>query len=828
MTFQARGHRWCLHLFIALAASCWLAPSLGSNLCADDFFRLTQFSRGDNNGDSRYNIGDPLFTLNFLFVPDSDRPTCLEALDANDDDSLDISDPVYELTNLFGTGDPPPAPGPGECGVDLSVGYMGCDQYDFCPDDTALIVHALNRVTYGPTEDLLTKIQTRDDLVEYITSQLDDAPDNYDQRMEPELDTQIEALNLGFVEAFSTPGRQTERLKSTLVLNAALSRWQLLHVVTQFFNNHFHSDLTAVRDQFFRRGGRGGQSNRGDAAVFAVVDTDLSGGIDEVEWEAYRALHSPLRPWTSFSRRIRDDNVSPGIITADEFDNVVIAYWKYGRGTDQRGIAAEQELREYTVYRRLAFGAFKGMLEACAKSVAMTIYLNNFENIASEPNENYAREYFELQSQGADRVYTQIDIQEAARVFTGWSVGWVQQSAIADDDYNHMNNPSATVFPINRRVSNQRPFNYPDTAFWDDSTYTWAFVLNPNNHDFGTKVLFDPLYGGVDSFGNPLSGAALTITPSGNAVTDAMQEFDLLLDRTVAFRDVAKFISTKLIQLLVTDDLSDLPKTLPLSPVMQALFDAVDTDGSGSIDFDEWEMPIPLVLPNGRPIAVFNELDVSGDGLITELEYQEPDLLGAAIDTWQAEDGNIREVLRTILMSDEFLSLDFAQSKVKTPFESVVSAMRALDSAPDLLSTSGFLGDQQLGGVLATAVELVGAGMELWDFSDPTGESEFGFDWMHTVGLLERLKYLNRATNPQDLNTDFRFFYDPFIRQTDWGLTDAELSVDFFSLLFLGGDLLSEQRTLAIDAYDNPTAGSLTEVTSAIAFLLSLPQFQKQ
>ena len=39
--------------------------------------------------------------------------------------------------------------------------------------------------------------------------------------------------------------------------------------------------------------------------------------------------------------------------------------------------------------------------------------------------------------------------------------------------------------------------------------------------------------------------------------------------------------------------------------------------------------------------------------------------------------------------------------------------------------------------------------MELFEFADPTGESELAFDWMHTTGLLERLKYLNRAANPE-------------------------------------------------------------------------------
>ena len=87
----------------------------------------------------------------------------MEALDINDDDDLNIADGVYELIWLFGAGRPPPAPSPGECGVDRRDTHMGCDEYDFCPDDTALVVHALNRITFGPTEQLLSDIQTRDE-----------------------------------------------------------------------------------------------------------------------------------------------------------------------------------------------------------------------------------------------------------------------------------------------------------------------------------------------------------------------------------------------------------------------------------------------------------------------------------------------------------------------------------------------------------------------------------------------------------------------------------------------------------------------------------------
>ncbi|HVM60964.1 MAG TPA: DUF1800 domain-containing protein [Verrucomicrobiae bacterium] len=114
------------------------------------------------------------------------------------------------------------------------------------------------------------------------------------------------------------------------------------------------------------------------------------------------------------------------------------------------------------VIRAHVFGRFRDLLEASAKSPAMLHYLDNFQNAAarvlspneirrrqqqlaqsgaavpaqpaqaagtpSQPqtvggiNENYAREIMELHTLGVDGGYTQKDVQEVARCFTGWTV----------------------------------------------------------------------------------------------------------------------------------------------------------------------------------------------------------------------------------------------------------------------------------------------------------------------------------------------------------------------------------------------------------------------
>jgi len=52
----------------------------------------------------------------------------------------------------------------------------------------------------------------------------------------------------------------------------------------------------------------------------------------------------------------------------------------------------------------------------------MNVYLDNIYNVVGAPNENYAREIFELHTFGANNGYTQEDIVQAARCFTGWSI----------------------------------------------------------------------------------------------------------------------------------------------------------------------------------------------------------------------------------------------------------------------------------------------------------------------------------------------------------------------------------------------------------------------
>ncbi len=70
--------------------------------------------------------------------------------------------------------------------------------------------------------------------------------------------------------------------------------------------------------------------------------------------------------------------------------------------------------------RRLALGNFRELLLEVSRHPAMLQYLNNRQNRKRHPNENFARELMELFTLGRGH-YTETDVKEAARAFTGWN-----------------------------------------------------------------------------------------------------------------------------------------------------------------------------------------------------------------------------------------------------------------------------------------------------------------------------------------------------------------------------------------------------------------------
>ena len=77
-------------------------------------------------------------------------------------------------------------------------------------------------------------------------------------------------------------------------------------------------------------------------------------------------------------------------------------------------------LRQNEMFRAQAAGTLRGLLVGILKDPGMLVYLDNGENIKQHPNENFGRELLELFSMGVGN-YTERDVREAARAFTGWT-----------------------------------------------------------------------------------------------------------------------------------------------------------------------------------------------------------------------------------------------------------------------------------------------------------------------------------------------------------------------------------------------------------------------
>lgn len=75
----------------------------------------------------------------------------------------------------------------------------------------------------------------------------------------------------------------------------------------------------------------------------------------------------------------------------------------------------------HTLLQKYALGNFKDFVKEMGKCSAMLVFLDGIQNTRFQPNENYARELYELFTLGVDNGYTQQDIVNTARALSGWN-----------------------------------------------------------------------------------------------------------------------------------------------------------------------------------------------------------------------------------------------------------------------------------------------------------------------------------------------------------------------------------------------------------------------
>ena len=122
------------------------------------------------------------------------------------------------------------------------------------------------------------------------------------------------------------------------------------------------------------------------------------------------------------------------------------------------------------LFRSHALGKFDDLLQAVAKDPAMLVYLDTIDSTKEHPNENFARELMELFSMGVGN-YSEDDIRESARAFTGWRI--TNEAPPAARPMT-----GATITEEEKRKLLQ------DAA----RAYEPKFVVQPRLHDSGSKT----------------------------------------------------------------------------------------------------------------------------------------------------------------------------------------------------------------------------------------------------------------------------------------------------------------------------------------------------
>ena len=151
--------------------------------------------------------------------------------------------------------------------------------------------------------------------------------------------------------------------------------------------------------------------------------------------ELRRKFELAAGPQQVVARDLGEGKLLRAIYSNRQLEEVLVDFWFnhfnvfLDKGADRYLVTAY----ERDVIRPRVLGKFRDLLEATAKSPAMLFYLDNWQSVGSTAsparaaarrglNENYGRELLELHSLGVDGGYTQKDVTEVARCFTGWTI----------------------------------------------------------------------------------------------------------------------------------------------------------------------------------------------------------------------------------------------------------------------------------------------------------------------------------------------------------------------------------------------------------------------
>jgi uncharacterized protein (DUF1800 family) len=184
-----------------------------------------------------------------------------------------------------------------------------------------------------------------------------------------------------------------------------------------------------------------------EATVEELLHPERQPEVDEdVLYRYFPNLEGPLAPvqaQTNWAYRM--------INTQRPLEEKMVLFWHQLFATGNSKVDNPPELlQQIAMFRRHGLGSFHNLLVELAKNPAMIYWLDNNGNHRGAINENWGRELLELFSMGVGN-YSEDDIKEASRAFTGWTIG-----------------PKLPRLPLGR--------------------FYWSFLYKPEDHDDGEKT----------------------------------------------------------------------------------------------------------------------------------------------------------------------------------------------------------------------------------------------------------------------------------------------------------------------------------------------------
>ncbi len=193
------------------------------------------------------------------------------------------------------------------------------------------------------------------------------------------------------------------------------------------------------------------------------------------------------------TRQLAEATVTRAVYSNRQLFERMVEFWGDHFHTNVNTVGIHKVFEDREVFRKLALTNFFELLVGSAASPAMLTYLNNTDSTRSAPNQNYARELMELHTLGVDGGYTQQDVIEVARAFTGWrrygSTGDGRAGSFYYDAGRHDNNAKLVLgVPIAAGGGINDGFNVlriladqPSTArFVSRKMLRWLLDYNPS------------------------------------------------------------------------------------------------------------------------------------------------------------------------------------------------------------------------------------------------------------------------------------------------------------------------------------------------------------